>query len=82
MIAEKTTVLELVVYKIHNEFIENFANNQLELFRECVMGFEGVISYTTYKSHKENGVFVDLVEWNTLGDAQSAAAKVGELNST
>lgn len=72
-------VLELVVYKIKPEQIQSYQDKTLNQFRELVKSFQGVLSYQTFHSVKEDGLFVDQVEWENLECAEFAAHKVKQV---
>ncbi|MEO1050369.1 MAG: antibiotic biosynthesis monooxygenase family protein [Bacteroidota bacterium] len=70
--AEKHPVLEMVVYKIKSDVVPRY-QEILEQARAEVSKFEGFIGYRTFRSSKDKGVFMDLVEWESLDLAMKAA---------
>jgi hypothetical protein len=73
MIATKTTIAELVVYKIKENKIAHYKGDGINEFRTFINQFEGLISVKTHTSMKEEGVFMDLVEWESMDHALKAA---------
>ncbi|UXX77769.1 hypothetical protein N7E81_10345 [Reichenbachiella carrageenanivorans] len=72
-------VVELVIYKIKPNQVENYQSKIIHHFRELVKSFDGMIGYKTYCAIKEEGLFVDQVEWRDLASAEFAAEKVKEM---
>lgn len=72
-------VVELVIYKIKPNQIENYQARIIHHFRELVKSFDGMLSYRTYHAVREEGLFVDQVEWRNIECAEFAAEKVKEL---
>ena len=75
----KDKVLELVVYKIKPDQIQTYQQTTLNQFRELVKSFQGMLNYHTFHSVKEDGLFVDQVEWENLECAEFAAEKVKQM---
>lgn len=72
-------VLELVVYKIKDDKIDDYAGKGIEEFRSFIHQFDGLVKTQTYISDKEKGVFMDLVEWKSRNEALRAAEAFKEL---
>ena len=72
-------VLELVVYKIKPNQIKQFQTETLTNIKELIKNFQGMLNYATYYSVKEEGLFVDHVEWENLECAEFAAGRIKEL---
>ena len=72
-------VTELVIYKIKPNQVENYQTKIIHHFRELVKSFDGMLNYQTYHAVKEEGLFVDQVEWKNLECAEFAAEKVKEM---
>ena len=68
-------VVELVVYKVKNEYIENFQSEVIPKFRELVKGFGGIVSMQTFQCIEQQGVYYDHVVWENHKFALSAAKK-------
>ncbi len=77
-IATQTTVYELVVYKIKSEYADNY-NEVLETAREHVRNFSGMLEYQTFRSADNELIFMDLVKWRSLEEAQDASRKVEKM---
>ena len=78
-------VKEVVIYRIKPNQTETFVNQGLDELRNCAASFEGMIKHDTLVSAKDESVFIDLVEWDSLESAEKAAVqldaktKAGEL---
>lgn len=72
-------VMELVIYKIKPDQVENYQSNIIHHFRELVKSFDGMLDYRTYHAVKETGLFVDQVAWKDMDCAEFAAEKVKEM---
>ncbi|MEO9964993.1 MAG: hypothetical protein ABJF11_04345 [Reichenbachiella sp.] len=72
-------VMELVIYKIKPNQVENYQTKIIHHFRELVKSFDGMLGYRTYHAVKEEGLFVDQVEWKNIECAEFAAEKVKEM---
>ena len=83
--SKTNSIKEVVVYRIKPNQTEVFLKKGLAELSNCVAGFNGLIKHDTLVSTKDDGVFIDLVEWESLEAADSAAAqleaktKAGEL---
>lgn len=83
--SKSNTVKEVVVYRIKPNQKETFINRGLDELRNCAASFKGMIKHDTLISAKDEGVFIDLVEWDSLESAEKAAVqldaktKAGEL---
>ncbi len=79
------SIKEVVVYRIKPNKTDTFLDKGLQEISACVNGFAGMIKHETLVSAKDKGVFVDLVEWESLEAAENAASqldaktKAGEL---
>ena len=71
--------MELVVYKIKPDQIENYRNSALHQFRELVRSFSGMLHYHTYGALGDSGLFVDQVQWENQESAEFAAEKIRSL---
>ena len=72
-------VFELVVYKIKDDKINHFTSKGLDEFRAFIQQFDGLIKPQTYSSNKEEGVFMDIVHWESSAHALKAAEAFKEL---
>ncbi|MEM7548247.1 MAG: GyrI-like domain-containing protein [Bacteroidota bacterium] len=69
------TVLEVVLYKIKTESVENFENIKTSV-RKLISEYPGFVSWKSLSSVKEDRLVLDLVEWKSLDYATNAATKV------
>ena len=76
---KKSCILELVVYKIKPEATEKYKTDTIDFFRKLIKAFDGFISYEFFQSYRDNEIFMDLVSWNTIENAELAAKKVKEI---
>lgn len=74
--SESKTIKEIVVYRIKPDQVSNFVENGLKELQTCVSGFNGVLSYNTLRSAKDHLIFVDLVEWDSLSNAEKASKQM------
>ena len=77
-VANDTKVYEIVVYRIKAEYRNNF-EEVLQEARNCIMKFPGMIEHQTYRSSENELLFMDLVKWNSLEMAKSAAAQFEKI---
>ena len=71
-------VMELVVYKIKADKMENFPTI-LESLRTELSKMKGFISYSTYLSNKTERKFIDFVLWDTIENALDGAKLFSKL---
>lgn len=72
-------VVELVVYKIKPECVEKYSTEIIDFFRKTVMSLKGFISYEFFQNCKNENLFMDIVYWDTLENAENAAKTVKEI---
>ncbi len=77
-VAKNTMVYELVVYKIKPEYADSY-DDVLEEAREHILAFPGMIQHQTFRSSEDELIFMDLVKWNSLEEAQNAAKKLEQM---
>jgi len=75
-------VVEVVIYDIKPEFIEEYRQFHLPKFRQLVESFEGMISYETLSSCNELSKHIDLVKWKDLKSAVKAAEMVKTIQQS
>ena len=63
---------EVVFYQIKAEKVENYASIS-KIADEFLKTRQGFISRLVKQDHNDNSIFLDIVEWETLEDAQNAA---------
>lgn len=73
-------VLEVVRYELKPESTANF-KNLLSLARTEIMKAPGFVEFHTFNSTKNPSTYMDLVYWNSLEQAQSAAQEIMKLAS-
>lgn len=69
----KTT--EVVLYKIKQDQIENF-DRLTKLADECLSSRNGFIIRIVKNDCKDKSIFMDIVEWESLSDAENAAKEI------
>jgi len=75
----KKYIVELVVYKIKPAVTENYKTEVINFFRKLVMSFDGFISYQFFQCCRDKQIFMDLVLFDSLKNAEIAAKKVKEI---
>ena len=80
MIDMNSYVLEMVRYQIKSESATTF-KDLIGLARTEVMNAPGFVKFQTFNSVKDPLIYVDLVYWNSLEEAQSAAEQIMKLTS-
>lgn len=76
------SVLEVVIYDIKPEYIEEYREFHLPKFRQLVETFEGLLSYETLASCNELAKHIDLVKWKDLKSAVKAAEMVKTIQQS
>ena len=76
---KKNCIAEVVIYKIKPNTTEKYATEIIDFFRKLIMSFDGFISYEFFQGCKNNSIFMDLVLWDSLENAEIAALKVKEI---
>jgi len=71
-------VIELVVYKLKADVVENFDQIQPQIEAE-LKKFPGFISFKSTRSLDDKSICVDYVEWASVEQAKDAAKKVMEM---
>jgi hypothetical protein len=66
------TTTEVVFYQIKAESMANFAEIS-KLADSFLQTRQGFVSRIVKQDHTEKTIFMDIVEWQTLEDAQSAS---------
>lgn len=77
-IARNNEVIELVVYKVKAEHKSDF-QGVLDDARQHIMEFSGMLEYRTFRSAKNERLFIDMVRWNNLENALEAAQKAEKM---
>ncbi|MCW8877558.1 MAG: hypothetical protein OQJ89_15235 [Kangiellaceae bacterium] len=75
-------VLEIVVYQIKSEYIDEYRRFHLPKFKRLVSSFDGMLSYDTMVSCNEMATHVDLVKWKDLASALKAAEMVKTIQQS
>ena len=69
-------IAELVVYRIKSKATEKYVTEAIDYFRKLVMSFNGFVSYQFFQGCRDNQIFMDLVLWDSLENAEMASKKV------
>ena len=73
------TVMELVVYRLKPNAIDQYVEQDIDEFRRLVMSLDGCTSYHLLRACRDDGIFADIVVWESLDVAEAAAKAVNEL---
>lgn len=74
---KKETVYEVVMFTVKPTHLENFLEQNREILT-LLSNSKGFQNSNTYQSHTDEKTFVDIVAWDSLEDAQNAAAQFME----
>lgn len=66
-----STVTEVVVYQLKADKVSHYANIST-MANNFLKQQKGFISRKVLQDHKDATIFMDIVEWETLADAQNA----------
>jgi len=72
------TIIELVVYKLKVNAVENFDQIQSQV-KDELRKFPGFVSFKSTSSLDDKTVHVDYVEWKSVEQAKKAAEQVMEI---
>jgi hypothetical protein len=75
---EHTAVLEIAVYTVHTAAAESFPSIQLAV-HQLIASMPGFRASSRLRGLDDAAVFADVIEWDSLEAAESAAAKVPSL---
>ncbi len=75
-------VKEIIVYRVKTNEVDDFTKNGLDQLRSFAQGQPGMKKHTTFRSVKNQDVFVDFVSWDSLEQAEAAVAKMDELSKS
>lgn len=76
----KKTVVELVMYKVRPESVENHAL-LIDQVNDAVSKFPGFQSREVHQHPEDPHLFVDYVKWDSLEQAQEAAAHMPKIEA-
>ena len=79
METRKNQIAELVVYRIKSECRKEYVGEVINSFKQLVMSLKGFISYDFFQGCKDENLFMDLVFWDSLENAELEAKKVKEI---
>lgn len=71
-VQEKKYVYEVALYSVKSEEVKNYNEVYQEAIK-AIQNLDGYDSYNHYKSLHTEGLYLDVVKWTNLGDAENAA---------
>eukprot|EP00039_Didymoeca_costata_P024271 m.9829 g.9829 ORF g.9829 m.9829 type:complete len:99 (+) comp4142_c0_seq1:291-587(+) len=74
----KKAIVEMVVYKVKAESISNL-KLLVDQVNESLSQFPGFQSREVHQDTEDQSLFMDYVKWDTLEQAQDAAAKMENI---
>ncbi|WP_420388200.1 antibiotic biosynthesis monooxygenase family protein [Roseivirga sp.] len=74
----KNSIKEIVIYRSQEGQSETFVEQGLPQLQGMASQFDGIKSHLTFQSTKEPELFLDIVEWESLEQAERAAQMMEE----